>query len=166
MKSPAVLLLAIALLLGACSKAGVVAGQRHPWTQAGVLRIAVAEEPKNLNPLLAGTTIEIFIDRFMFEPLLSADAHGNPVPMLAAAVPSQENGGISRDGLTIRYRLRSGIRWSDGVPVTSRDVIWSWRAIENPNNDAVSRHGYDDVRAIDAPDPYTLVVHLKRPFSP
>ncbi|MBV9699687.1 MAG: peptide ABC transporter substrate-binding protein [Candidatus Eremiobacteraeota bacterium] len=166
MKSPAALLLAIALFLGGCSKTAVVAGQRHPWTQAGTLRIAVSEEPKNLNPLLAGTTIEIFIDRFMFEPLLSADAHGNPVPMLAAAVPTQENGGISHDGLTIRYRLRTGVHWSDGVSVTARDVIWSWQAIENPNNDAVSRHGYDDVRAIDAPDPHTLVVRLKRPFSP
>jgi peptide/nickel transport system substrate-binding protein len=52
------------------------------------------------------------------------------------------------------------------VPVTSRDVVWSWQAIENPNNDVVSRHGYDDVRSIDAPNPQTVVVHLKRPFSP
>ncbi len=131
-----------------------------------MLRIAVNEEPKNLNPLLAGTTIEIFIDRLMFEPLLSADASGNPVPMLAATVPSQANGGISADGLTIRYHLRRDVRWSDGVPVTARDVVWSWQAIENPNNDAVSRHGYDDVRSLDAPDSYSVVVHLKRRFSP
>ncbi len=45
-------------------------------------------------------------------------------------------------------------------------MIFSWQAIENPNNDAVSRHGYDDVRSIDAPDAYSVVVHLKRPFSP
>ncbi|HMF29140.1 MAG TPA: ABC transporter substrate-binding protein, partial [Candidatus Cybelea sp.] len=74
--------------------------------------------------------------------------------------------GISSDGLTIRYRLRRDVSWSDGVAVTARDVIWSWRAIENPNNDVVSRHGYDVVRAIDAPDPYTIVVHLRRRFSP
>lgn len=131
-----------------------------------MLRIAVSEEPKNVNPLLSATTIEEFIDRLMFEPLLSADARGNPVPMLAIEVPTQENGGISRDGLTIRYRLRRDVRWSDGVPVTSRDVIWSWRAILNPNNDVVSRHGYDDVASIDAPDAHTAIVHLKRPFAP
>jgi peptide/nickel transport system substrate-binding protein len=139
---------------------------RHPWTHAGVLRVAVAEEPKNLNPLLAGTTIEIFIDRLMFEPLLSADARGNTVPMLAAAVPALSNGGISADGLTITYHLRRDAYWSDGVPVTAHDVAWSWRAIENPNNDAVSRHGYDEVRAIDTPDAHTVVVHLKKRFSP
>ncbi|MBV9718043.1 MAG: peptide ABC transporter substrate-binding protein [Candidatus Eremiobacteraeota bacterium] len=159
-------LLALAASFAGCTKSNGESGQRHSWTQAGVLRIAVNEEPKNLNPLLAGTTIEIFIDRLMFEPLLSADPLGNTIPILAAVVPTLANGGISADGLTIRYRLRHDVRWSDGVPVTARDVIWSWQAIENPNNDAVSRHGYDDVRSIDAPNPYSLVVHLKRPFSP
>ena len=109
---------------------------------------------------------EVFVDRLMFEPLLSADPSGSSVPILATAVPSQANGGISRDGLTISYRLRHDVRWTDGVPVTARDVIFSWRAIENPNNDAVSRHGYDDVRSIVAPEAYSVVVHLKRPFAP
>ncbi len=131
-----------------------------------MLRVAVSFEPKNLNPLLFGTTSEGFIERLMFEPLLSADRRGNPVPMLATVVPTQANGGISRDGLTIRYSLQRHARWSDGVPVTARDVIWSWHAIMNPNNDVVSRHGYDDIRSIDAPDPHTAVVHLIRPFGP
>jgi peptide/nickel transport system substrate-binding protein len=166
MKAATVLLAAVVACLAGCTKNDSAPGTRHPWTHAGVLRIAVTEEPKNLNPLLAGTTIEIFIDRFMFEPLLSADARGNTVPMLAAVVPAQGNGGISADGLTITYHLRRDAYWSDGVPVTSHDVAWSWRAIENPNNDAVSRHGYDEVRAIDTPDAYTVVVHLKERFSP
>lgn len=166
MKAATALLAAVIASLAGCTKNDSAPGMRHTWTQPGVLRIAVAEEPKNLNPLLAGTTIEIFIDRFMFEPLLSADAHGNTVPMLAATVPAQANGGISADGLTIIYHLRRDAYWSDGLPVTARDVVWSWRAIENPNNDAVSRHGYDEVRAIDTPDAHTVVVHLKRRFSP
>ena len=165
MKAVAAFALVMAAVLAACTKVEVESRARHSWTRAGVLRIAINEEPKNLNPLLAGTTPEIFIGRLMFEPLLSADPSGNPIPMLAAVVPSQANGGISPDGLTIRYHLRQA-RWTDGVPVTARDVIWSWQAIENGNNDVVSRHGYDDVRSIDAPDPRTVVVHLVRPFAP
>jgi peptide/nickel transport system substrate-binding protein len=141
-------------------------GERHWWTQPGVLRVAVSEEPKNLNSLLSGTTPEIFIDRLMFEPLLSADPAGNTVAMLATTVPTQANGGISADGLTVRYSLRRDARWTDGVAVTARDVIWSWQAIENSNNDVISRHGYDDVHSIDAPNPYAVVIHLRRPFSP
>ena len=60
-------------------------------------------------------------------------------------MPTIENGGISRDGLTITYHMRKGAKWSDGVPVTSKDVKWSWQAIMNPNNNVVSRHGYDFV---------------------
>ncbi|MBV8531431.1 MAG: peptide ABC transporter substrate-binding protein [Candidatus Eremiobacteraeota bacterium] len=166
MKGTMASVIAAAIALAGCTKAGEEAGGRHSWTQAGVLRIAINEEPKNLDPLLAGTTPEIFVDRLMFEPLLSADPRGNPVPMLASVVPTQANGGISRDGLTVRYHLRHDARWTDGVPVTSRDVVWSWRAIENGDNDVVSRHGYDDVRFIGAPDAQTLIVHLKRRFSP
>jgi peptide/nickel transport system substrate-binding protein len=166
MKAYAVLLFFVACTLGGCSKAGGIAGGRHSWTHAGNLRVGLNEEPKNLNPLLFGTTTEDFVDRLLFEPLLSADARGSPVPMLATVVPSMANGGISKDGLTITYHLAPNARWSDGVAVTSDDVAWSWSAIENSANDVVSRHGYDDVRSIATPDAHTAVVHLKRPFSP
>ena len=56
----------------AASRGSAIRGRKP-----GVLRVAIGEEPKNLNPLLAGTTYEIFIDRLMFEPLLSADPRGN-----------------------------------------------------------------------------------------
>jgi peptide/nickel transport system substrate-binding protein len=151
-----------------CSKSGSEqpAASRHAWSQAGTLRIAVIQEPKSLNPLLASTTDDVFVDRLMFEPLLSADPRGNPVPMLAAQVPTTANGGISRDGLTIVYHLRGDARWSDGVPVTARDVRWSWQAVLNPSNNVISRHGYDLVRDIQTPDDRTVVVHLKHRFAP
>lgn len=142
------------------------AGARHSWTHAGLLRVAVQNDLKNLNPLLNSNTTDGFVDRLMFEPLLTADPKGHSLPMLATQVPTLENRGISADGLTITYHLRRGVKWTDRVPVTSRDVKWSWQAIMNPNNNVVSRHGYDGIAAIDTPNPYTVVVHLKRRFAP
>jgi len=158
----------LAALAAACSKAGSPgeASGRHPWTQPGVLRVAVVQEPKSLNPLLATTTTDGFIDRLMFEPLITADSRGNPLPMLAVRVPTTSNGGISRDGLTVTYRLRNDAKWSDGVAVSSADVKWSWKAIVNPDDNVISRHGYDVIRSIDTPDARTVVVHLKRRFAP
>ncbi len=95
MRPAAALLLVLCCCFFGCSRRANEAGGRHPWTQPGVLRVALNEEPKDLNPLLAGTTPEIFVERLMFEPLVSADPRGNPVPMLAAAVPTPANGGIS-----------------------------------------------------------------------
>ncbi len=167
MKRRTIACLLIVLVAG-CSKAGSPgqASGRHAWTQPGVLRVAVVQEPKSLNPLLATTTTDGFIDRLMFEPLITADPRGNPLPMLAARVPTTANGGISRDGLTIVYRLRDDAKWSDGVPVTSADVKWSWESIVNPNDNVISRHGYDIVRSIGTPDARTVVVRLRRRFAP
>lgn len=150
-----------AALLAACSRGA------HP--QSGpqdTLRISIPQDAKTLNPILSSNTIDGFVMRFMFEPLVSADAKGKPVPMLATQVPTLENGGISKDGLTITYHLRPNAHWTDGQPVTSRDVVFTWHAIMNPQNNAVSRHGYDDIASIAAPGPRTVVVHLKKPFAP
>ena len=143
-----------------------VPGGRHSWTQPGVLRVAVPQDVKSLNPLLSSSTVDGFVDRLLFEPLLSADPSGHPVPILASVVPTQANAGISADGLTITYRLRPGIRWSDGVAVSSADVRWTWTAILNSANNVVSRHGYDVIRDIQTPDATTVVVHLKHRFAP
>jgi peptide/nickel transport system substrate-binding protein len=150
-------------MLAACGGGGT---SQNSASGGATLRIAVSQDAKTLDPILASNTVDVFIQRFMFEPLLSADPRGNPVPMLAAAVPSRTNGGVSADGLTVTYRLRKNARWTDGAPVTSKDVRFSWQAIMNPNNNAVSRHGYDDVARIDTPDDRTAIVRLKKPFAP
>ncbi len=161
------LCLGIALCITGCSKVSNGAGTgRHQWTIPGVLRVAIQSDVKTLNPLLNSNTTDGFMADLMFEPLLAADSKGDPVPMLATSVPSIENGGISADGLTITYHLRRHAKWTDGQPVTSKDVKWSWQAIMNPNNNVVSRHGYDYIKSIATPDDYTVVVHLKQRFSP
>jgi peptide/nickel transport system substrate-binding protein len=150
-----------ATVLASCSQSAKPAAQG-----SDTIRIAIPQDAKTLNPLLASNTIDGFVLRFMFEPLLSADPHGNPVPMLAAQVPSRDNGGISADGLTIIYHLRANARWTDGEPVTSADVRFTWRAIMSPANNAVSHNGYDDIASIATPGTRTVVVHLKKPFAP
>lgn len=160
--------LATAALLAGCSKVSTQGanGGRHPWTQPGVLRIAVQSESKNLNPLLASNTTDSAITRLMFDLLISADAQGRPIPILAREVPTIANGGITKDGLTLTYHLRNGVKWQDGVPLTSKDVKFSWQAMMNDANNVVSRHGYDMVKSVDTPNPLTVIFHLKHKFSP
>jgi peptide/nickel transport system substrate-binding protein len=153
----------------ACSRVSdqsAIGGTHTGTTRPGILRVALPQDLKSLNSLLASSTAEGFVERLMFEPLISADVHGVPVPILVREVPSIDNGGISADGLTIVYHLRRDIRWSDGVALTSMDVRWTWQAIMNPTNNVVARHGYDVVRSIDTPDDATVIVHLKERFAP
>jgi peptide/nickel transport system substrate-binding protein len=168
LRKPIAALCAFAALVCGCAKVtnGTNAEGRHPWTRPGVLRVALQDEPKTLNPLLTSDTIDVFVTRFMFEPLVEPNAQNVMQPALAAVVPTLANGGISRDGLEITYHLRHDVTWTDGVPVTSADVRWSWQAVMSSNNNIVSRHGYDDVASVDTPDRWTVAVHLKRRFSP
>jgi peptide/nickel transport system substrate-binding protein len=146
-----------------CSKAGTGAG---PASGGGTLRVGLWAEPTSLNPLLATNTAENFVASLAFDLLVTIDDAGNDVPDLAAQVPTLQNGGISKDGLTITYHLRRNVKWQDGAPFTSADVKFSWQAVMNPNNNVVERRGYDQVRSVDTPDAYTVIFHLKAPFAP
>lgn len=154
-------LLGAFLCVAGCSKPG--GGQQGP---SGVLRAAIFAEPTTLNPLLGTNTAENFLSSLAFDLLVTLDDKGNEIPDLAATVPTPANGGISKDGLTVTYRLRRGVTWQDGAPFTSADVKFSWQAVMNPNNNVVERRGYDEVRSVDTPDQYTVVFHLKEPFAP
>ena len=107
-----------------------------------------------------------FAEAFVFDPLVATDPEGRDVPILASVVPTLENGGIGRDGLTITYHLRRGVRWQDGAPFTSRDVQFSYRAIMNLKTNVATRHGYDVIARVDTPDAHTAVFRLKHPFAP
>ena len=120
--------------------------------------------PRTLNPLLGTQTVESALARLSTSILVTVDAHGDLVPDIAKSVPTQENGDISADGLTVRYRLREGVKWQDGVAFTSKDVKFTFDLIMNKANDIISRHGYDVVSTVDTPDDNTIVFHLKHPF--
>ena len=152
----------VALTLGgvACSKQGSVAAP------TGVLRIGLPIAPQNLNGILAQNTNEVFVDGLIYSQLVTLDDAGNEVPDLASVVPTLANGGISKDGLTITYHLRTDVKWHDGVPFTSKDVAFSWRAVMNPSNNVVARHGFDQVASVSTPDAATAVFHMKRVFPP
>jgi len=152
------------LLLTACSKPG--GGITNGPGGTGVLRVATYAEPTSLNPLLVTNTSENFLASLAFDELVTIDNNGNDVPDLAKTVPTPANGGVAKDGLTVTYHLRRNVKWQDGAPFTSDDVKFSWQAIMNPNNNVVERRGYDQVRSVDTPDPYTVVFHLKQPFAP
>jgi peptide/nickel transport system substrate-binding protein len=130
------------------------------------LVVAVRKEPESLNPLLLEGINAYIFSELLYSYLTTYDRNGAVAPDLAREVPSLANGGVSADGRTITYHLRSDARWQDGVPVTSRDVAFTYSAIMNPANNVQERYGYDVVSRLETPDRYTVVVRLKRAFSP
>ncbi len=156
-------LVVVALLgLAACTQAGTQAS-------GNALRFDLAADPNSLNPLFLhqdAASVEQQVARLAFEPFIDLDGSGKPHAALLAVIPTRENGGISADGRTIVYHLRPGVNWSDGVPVTGRDVLFTLHAILDPRNPVRSTEGYDLIDRADAPDAHTVVFHLKRAWAP
>jgi len=155
-----------ALVLVGCSK---ISQSTAPISQAGTipgtLRYADIEEPISMNPLLRLTAVGTDMDMFIFGFFFNLDDKMRLIPELATVVPSYQNGGISKDGLTLTYHLRHGVKWHDGAPFDSHDVVFTVHAILNPDNNLVSRNGWDRIASVDAPDKYTVRIHLKKIYA-
>lgn len=134
--------------------------------KGGTVTIAYYQEPNTLNQMIATQTVAQDIGAFMIEGLLGIDDKGNFIPVLAKDVPTTANGGVSTDGLTVTYHLKDNLKWSDGVPLTCDDVVFTWQAILNPKSGAVSTEGFSDIDSITCPDPQTVVVKYKKFFAP
>jgi peptide/nickel transport system substrate-binding protein len=132
----------------------------------GLVRLAIIAEPNTLNPVVSGLIQEGYVEGAIFNGLVKLDDHGNLVPDLALALPTLANGGISRDGKTITYHLRHGVTWQDGAPFTSADVAFTYHTYINPKVNSFYTATYQRIASLVTPDPYTVVVHTKQPFSP
>jgi peptide/nickel transport system substrate-binding protein len=129
-------------------------------------RYVFHQEPDHLNPYLFLHSAAGEICNFLCDGLLDYGPTGGYVRRLAREVPTRENGGISGDGTTITYRLRPGLRWSDGTPLTSDAVRFTWEAIVHPDSGSQHRTGYAEIADITCPDPLTAVVQFKDPYAP
>ncbi|MBV8172713.1 MAG: hypothetical protein JO219_12370, partial [Candidatus Eremiobacteraeota bacterium] len=134
----------------------------HP----GVVRIVGAGTIDSLVPELSASAAASDASMFWGAWFFLVDEKGALIPELATAIPTHENGGISADGKTITYQLRKGVLWHDGQPFSADDAVFTWHQIMNPANNVVTRTGYDQIVAMEAPDAHTLVVHLKGPYAP
>jgi len=102
--------------------------------QAGkVLRYDLGGEPATLDPQVASYANDVASANGLFRGLLRYDPKGVPVPSIAKEVPTVANGGISADGLTYTYHLRTDWKWSDGKGVVmAKDFVYSWQRVVNP----------------------------------
>jgi peptide/nickel transport system substrate-binding protein len=130
------------------------------------LTMGIYQEPETLNSYIGVQTVITYVHKPFAEYLIDVNEKGEYFPVLAAEVPTVENGGVSKDGLTITYKLRKGVKWSDGAPFTSADVKFTWQAVMNPKNLVKSKSGYDLIQAVETPDKYTAVVKYKEFYAP
>ncbi len=83
--------------------------------------------------------------------------------MLAAEIPTVQNGGVAKDGRSVTWKLKKGVTWHDGKPFTAADVVFNWEFARDPKTAARTLGSYADVEKIDVIDSHTVRLVFKKP---
>ena len=111
------------------SGASVITATESPSRSDAPFRVNLGGEPNNLDPQLASSLLEFSVLRQISQGLLGFDTNLILTPLVAAVVPTVENGGITADGLTYTFKLRDGVTWSDGRPLTAGDFEYTFKRL-------------------------------------
>jgi len=128
----------------------------------GALKLLWWQGATLLNPHFASGTKDQEGSRIFYEPLAGWDPDGDLVPMLAAEIPSLQNGGLAKDGKSVIWKLKKGVTWHDGKPFTADDCVFNWEYARNPDTAAITIGSYKDV-VVEKIDSHTVRVVFQKP---
>ena len=126
-----------------------------------VLKLLYWQAPTILNPYLSNGSKDLEASRITLEPLASFNNDSELIPFLAAEIPTETNGLIAPDGKSVTWKLKEGIKWSDGAPFTAADVIFTYQFVTNPQVGAITAGIYQSISSIDPIDDYTIRINFK-----
>ena len=151
------------LLLGAAAAFTLAPAAMAERGADGDVKIIYWQAPSILNPYLSGGTKDIESSSIVIEPLGRYTETGALVPYLAQEIPTVTNGGVSADLTAITWRLKEGLLWSDGSPVTSADVKFTADYCMHPEGGCAQLAKFEGVTSIDTPDALTVTVNFSSP---
>ena len=152
-------------LLAILATCGIPALPARAAYQPHVFVYADGTDVSSLNTFFATTGNIVPLTELTMAEFVRFDAHGSPIPELITTLPTKANHGISPDGKTITYHLRHDVKWSDGAPFDSSDVVYSVDVAKNQQNNLAVRDPWDRLTGASAPDKYTVVLKLKEPYA-
>jgi peptide/nickel transport system substrate-binding protein len=157
-------LIGLLIVLNACSQSTPPAKPEVVKDAKPAYGDAIVEgtigEASTLIPILATDSASHAVAGQVYNGLVKYDKNLNIVGDLA------ESFSISPDGLEITFRLRKGVKWHDGAPFTSRDVLYTYRIIIDPKTPTAYAEDFKQVKTVSAPDEYTIKVTYASPFAP
>ena len=115
-----------------------------------------------LNPYFAVGTKDQDGSRIFYEPLAGWDPDGNLSAVLAAEIPTVQNGGLAKDGKSVVWKIKKGVQWHDGKPLTADDVVFNWEYAADPATAAYSIATYKDIK-VEKIDSHTVRVVFPKP---
>jgi peptide/nickel transport system substrate-binding protein len=135
-----------------------------PATRGGTLVLADWEAPDTLDPIHATTVNDLRVAGLLFAPLWTLSPALKAEPDLLREVPTVANGdvkaGVDGVSMTVDLKLRSGLRWSDGRPITADDVIFTVDAICSAALPARDASGFDHIASQERKSDTEVIWHF------
>jgi len=161
-RAPAALLFILILCVSAC-KGGSSTDNGTVDTgpaYGDAIIIGSIGDASNLIPVISSDSASHEVAGFVYNGLVKYDKDYNIVGDLA------ESWEVSEDNLTITFHLRKDVKWQDGAPFTSDDVMFTYKLMIDPNTPTAYAADFLLVREAKNPDPYTFIVTYGEPFAP
>lgn len=151
------------LMMGAAATAVMAPAAFAERGADGQVNIIMWQAPSTMNMYLSGGTKDIIAASMTLEPLARFTPEGKVVEWLAAEVPSVENGGISEDLRSVTWKLKPGVKWSDGTALTSADVVFTANYCMDPKGGCAQLAKFEGVESVEAVDDLTVKVNFTTP---
>jgi peptide/nickel transport system substrate-binding protein len=139
----------------------------RPAAAKDSLVIGVAQFPASLHPFISSQTVQFYVIGFALRPMTAIDAAGHNVCLLCTELPTLQNGLAKLEdrpdgskGMAVTFKLKPGLTWGDGVPVTAKDIAFTWKLGRDPNAGFVNNHPWNRASAVDVVDDQTAILHL------
>lgn len=150
-------------LLGAAASFALAPAAFAERGADGHVNIIYWQAPSILNPYLSSGTKDIESSSLVIEPLGRYDEKGNLVPFLVEDIPTLGNGGVSEDLTSITWKLKPGLLWSDGSPVTSADVVFTAEYCMHPEGGCAQLAKFEGIEKVEALDDLTVKISFTEP---
>jgi len=160
-------------LTGLLLTALALPGRTQEDPQGQPIRIGIQQEPSSLFPRMSSMAAASEIRKLLFASLVTMDENWRLRPIAAETLPTRRNGlwKVCKDdkgrvvGMTVTWKLRRTLKWSDGKPVTAADYIFAHEVLTHPKVRVTDRTVEARIERLVAQDPYTLIVHWKGAFA-
>jgi peptide/nickel transport system substrate-binding protein len=152
------------MLISSCSSGGgnETSGDVGDPVKGDWAVIHELSDPEGLNPMVTNDASSSALFNRVYEKLLEQDFESTDLyPVIAEARPT-----VSEDHLTYTFTLRKNVKFSDGKPLTAKDVVFSYKVVKNPliTDGAALRNYYESVANVEAKDDHTVVVTMTKPY--
>ncbi|MEI4485687.1 peptide ABC transporter substrate-binding protein [Frigidibacter sp. MR17.14] len=130
---------------------------------SGHVNLIYYQAPSIMNPYLSSGTKDLEASSLVIEPLVRFNPKGEMLPWLVTEIPTVENGGISADLTSITYKLKPGLKWSDGTDFTAEDVVFTGQYCMDPEGGCAQSARFEGVKSIEAVDATTVKITFDEP---